>query len=71
MDKEIIVALISAAASIIGSYSIMNYRLKKLEEKVDAHNAWGEKFQSQTTDIAVMKNDISYIKQSIERLGGK
>jgi len=71
MDKEILVALISAGASIVGSYSIMNYRLKKLEEKVDAHNAWGEKFQTQTTDIAVMKTDIGYIKQSIERIGGK
>lgn len=71
MDKEIVVALISATASIVGSYSIMNYRLKKLEEKVDKHNAWGEKFQSQSTDIALIQKDISYIKQSIERIGGK
>lgn len=70
MNNEILVALISAAASVAGSYSIMNYRLKKLEEKVDAHNEWGEKFRSQVTDIAVMKNDIGYIKQSIERIGG-
>ena len=67
MNENIIVALISAGASMVGSYSLMNYRLKKLEEKVDQHNAWGEKFQKQTTDIAVIKKDISYIRKELEK----
>lgn len=68
MSENVIVAIIGALASVVGSYSLVNYRLKKLEEKVDKHNAWGEKFQAQVTDIAVIKNDISYIKNAISKL---
>ena len=68
MTENIIVAIIGAIASIIGSASLVNYRLKKLEEKVDQHNSYGDKIASMQTDIAVMKNDLSYIKSAIGRL---
>lgn len=45
MDSTIIVAIISAAGTMAGTYygirksnSLVEYRLKKLEEKVDKHN---------------------------------
>lgn len=45
MDNTIIVALISLAGTIIGSLAgilvsnkLTNYRIQKLEEKVDKHN---------------------------------
>lgn len=45
MDNTIIVALISLAGTIIGSLGgilvsnkLTNYRIQKLEEKVDKHN---------------------------------
>ena len=33
-------------------------RLSNVEEKLDAHNGYAEKFTSIATDIAVIKNDI-------------
>jgi len=68
MTENIIVAIIGAIASIVGSATLVNYRLKKLEEKVDQHNSYGDKIASMQTDIAVMKNDLSYIKSAIGRL---
>jgi len=68
MTESIIVAIIGAIASIVGSATLVNYRLKKLEEKVDQHNSYGDKIASMQTDIAVMKNDLSYIKSAIGRL---
>lgn len=68
MTENIIVAIIGAIASIVGSATLVNYRLKKLEEKVDQHNSYGDKIASMQTDIAVMKNDLSYIKSAIVRL---
>ena len=68
MTENIIVAIIGAIASIIGSATLVNYRLKKLEEKVDQHNSYGDKIASMQTDIAVMKNDLSYIKSAISRI---
>lgn len=67
MSENVLIELIGMVGSIVASYSLVNWRLKKLEEKVDKHNAWGEKFQTQVTDIAVIKNDISYIKQMMDK----
>lgn len=64
MSENIIIALLGVASSML----LVNWRLKKLEEKVDKHNGWGEKFQGQSTDIAVIKNDLNYIKSAIEKL---
>lgn len=68
MTENIIVAIIGAIASIIGSATLVNYRLKKLEEKVDQHNSYGDKIASMQTDIAVIKTDLTYIKNAISRL---
>ena len=64
MSEDIIIALLGVASSML----LVNWRLKKLEEKVDKHNAWGEKFQVQATAIEVIKTDIGYIKNAIEKL---
>lgn len=68
MTENIIVAIIGAIASVIGSATLVNYRLKKLEEKVDKHNGYSDIIAKMQTDIAVMKNDMSYIKNAISRL---
>lgn len=68
MSDTIISAIISVVGSVLGSMALVNWRLQTLEKKVDEHNKWGEKFEAQVTDIAVIKNDISYIKKSIDRL---
>ena len=67
MSDEVVVALIGAIVSIVGSYSLVNYRLKKLEEKVDKHNGFADKIAQTTTDIALIKKDIQYIKEALEK----
>jgi len=69
MNDDVIIAVLGAITSIIGSYSLVNWRLKKLEEKVDAHNRYSDKIASLTTDMAVVRTDIGYIKKAIEKLG--
>lgn len=68
MTQDIIIAIIGAIASVLASASLVNWRLKKLEEKVDKHNGYSDKIASITTDIAVMKTDINYIKNAIARM---
>lgn len=66
--ENIVIAIIGAIASVIGSATLVNWRLKKLEDKVDKHNGYSDKIASITTDIAVIKNDMTYIKNAIVRL---
>ena len=68
MTENIIIAILGVIASFIGSATLINYRLKKLEEKVDEHNGYAEKIAKMTTDIALMQKDISYIKSAIDKL---
>lgn len=68
MTQDIIIAIIGAIGSVLASASLVNWRLKKLEEKVDKHNGYSDKIASITTDIAVMKTDINYIKNAIARM---
>ena len=68
MTENIIIAIIGAIASVIGSATLVNYRLTRLEEKVDKHSGYSDTIAEMQTDIAVMKNDLSYIKSAISRL---
>jgi len=67
MSESILVALITACGSIIGTASLINWRLQALEKKVDSHNNYAKMFSETTTDIALMKQEIQFIK---ERIGG-
>lgn len=71
MSDTVMSALISVVGSVLSSYALVNWRLKQLEDKVDRHNAWGDKFQGQSTDIALIKQDVSYIKDTIKKLEAK
>lgn len=66
--ENIIIAIIGAIASVLSSATLVSWRLKKLEEKVDKHNGYSDKIASMQTDIAVIKNDMTYIKNAISRL---
>ena len=68
MTQDIIIAIIGAIASVLASASLVNWRLNKLEEKVDKHNGYSDKIASITTDIAVIKTDLTYIKNAISRM---
>ena len=68
MSENIIIALIGVAGSVLSSALLVNWRLNKLEEKVDEHNGYSKTIASMQTDIALMQKDISYIKRAIEKL---
>ena len=67
MSEGIIIALIGAVASVLSSAALVNWRIKKLEEKVDAHNKYSDKIASMQTDIALIQKDISYIREMVEK----
>lgn len=69
MSENMWIAIIGAVASIVGSYSLVNYRLNKLEIKVDKHNNYSDKIASLDKSIGVIQTDISYIKKAIDKLG--
>lgn len=68
MTENIIIAIIGAIVSIISSASLVNYRLNKLEEKVDKHNGYSDKISKMQTDIALIQKDINWIKEAISKL---
>jgi len=65
MSESILVALITACGSIIGTASLINWRLQALEKKVDSHNNYAKMFADTTKEIALMGQEIKYIKERI------
>ena len=81
MSDAIIVALISACATVLAQLAInaqnkkemsitqavrdkdIDDRLKVIEEKLEAHNSYAEKFATLTTTIVAMQKDIEYLKE--------
>ena len=68
MTENIVIAIIGAIVSLIGSASLVSWRLSRLEEKVDKHNGYSDTIAEMKTDIAVIKTDITYIKNAIARM---
>lgn len=67
MTENIVIALIGAAASVLSSAALINWRIKKLEEKVDKHNGYSDTISSMQMDIALMQKDIQYIREALEK----
>ena len=81
MHDAIIVALISACASIVAQLLInaqnrkemsiaqavrdkgFEDRLQVIEEKLESHNSYAEKFASLTNTIVAMQKDIEYLRK--------
>lgn len=66
MSESVVVALITAITSVVGTASLVNWRLASLEKKVDSHNSYAQLFAEHTKDIALMQKDINYIKEKME-----
>lgn len=80
MSDAIIVAIIAAAASILGQWLIsrkqaqdkavadarrderLELRLTAVEQKLDVHNGYAERFAEISKDIAVIKTQIEELK---------
>lgn len=65
MSENIVIALIGAAVSLVGSASLINWRLKSLEKKVDEHNGYAQKFAESSKDLALMQKDIEFIREKM------
>ena len=64
MSDTIIVALLSLAGTLIGSFSgmrLMSYRIEQLEKKVDKHNNFAER-------IPVIESKMKVCEHRIEDL---
>lgn len=68
MNSEIVVALLSLSGTLLGSLGgilasskLTNYRLSRLEEKVDRHNRFGER-------IPVLEERIGALSRRMDAL---
>lgn len=64
MSSEILIALLSFAGTLIGSFGgmkLMSYRIEQLEKKVDKHNDFAER-------IPIIEEKIRVINHRIEDL---
>lgn len=70
MDNEIIVALVSMAGTVIGSFAgiltssrLTSFRLEKLEQKVDKHNSFAERIPVVEEKIKVLNHRVDDIER--------
>ncbi len=69
MDNTIIVAILSFAGTIVGSLTgiltankLTNYRIQKLEEKVDKHNTVIERTYVLEGKMKAVEEDVKELK---------
>lgn len=67
MSDAIIVALLSLAGTVMGSWAgvrqankLTNYRIEQLEKKVDKHNSIIERTYELEKKVAVLQEDIKH-----------
>lgn len=63
MNVEIIISVLGVILSAILSLNLVNWRLNKIEEKLDEHNGYAEKIANMTTDIAVIKTTLQHMQE--------
>jgi putative IMPACT (imprinted ancient) family translation regulator len=77
MSAEMLVAIggiLAGLGGIISAFllyrktvALLEYRMERVEKKLDEHNGYGEKFGDIRTDIAVIKTDLSYLKAEVSK----
>lgn len=72
MDSAVFIALLSFAGTLIGTFAgiltstkLTEFRLKKLEEKVEKHNSVVERTFIVENDVKHIYHEIDDIKQEI------
>lgn len=72
MNKEIIISLLSMIGTILGSFGgivtsskLTNYRIEKLEQKVDKHNSFAERMPVVEEKIKVLNHRMADIERSV------
>lgn len=74
MDANIIIALISFAGTLLGTYGgimkanqLTNYRIQQLELKVEAHNKVIDRVYKLEKNEAVMEEEIEHLRKYHEQ----
>lgn len=57
------ISLVGVVVSALSALSLVNWRLNKIEEQLQKHNSYAEKFNDIAVDIAAIKKDIEYMKE--------
>lgn len=68
MQSEIIIALLSFAGTLAGSFGgmkLMSYRIEQLERKVDKHNNFAERIPVIEEKIAVANHRIDDLEKEV------
>ena len=68
---QLIQTIITAVLSVSGCYKIISYRLKKIEERLDRHNNYAEKFGECQKDIAVINETLKNIESNLDEVKRK
>lgn len=71
MSSEILIALLSFAGTLIGSFSgmkLMSYRIEQLEKKVDKHNNFAERIPIIEEKIRVINHRIEDLEHDEQKL---
>ena len=75
MTSEVMVAVLSLVGTLVGSMSgvvasarLTNYRIKKLEEKVDKHNNFAARLPVVEEQIKVGNHRITDLEEKYERI---
>ncbi len=74
MEKEVFVGLLSLFGTLIGSLSgvvasarLTNFRLLKLEQKVDEHNGYGRKIPALEERVKGVDERLGNIEEAVYR----
>lgn len=80
MSAEMITAIsafIVGVASIVSAVmlnrktvALLEYRMERVEKKLDSHNGYAEKFSETATAIAEIQKDVAVIKTRLEYIEG-
>lgn len=61
MDSEILIAIVSFAGTVVGSFGgmkLISYRIEQLEKKVDKHNHFAERMPVVEEQLKVVNHRL-------------
>jgi len=67
MNSEILIAIVSFAGTVVGSFGgmkLMSYRIEQLEKKVDKHNHFAERMPVVEEQLKVVNHRIEDLERS-------
>lgn len=66
MNSEILIAIVSFAGTVVGSFGgmkLMSYRIEQLEKKVDKHNHFAERMPVVEEQLKVVNHRIDDLER--------